>query len=245
MSKLVCPKCGFEQDEGNDCLQCGIIFARYQAAPQSSPDSPPLSETSSPAGAFKRFYRVFRWLMLAGTVVVVMLVLRQTPPPQIEADPDAGRRVESKVSELQKSIQIGESHILRLKEAELNSWLADNLVLAPGASATGEAGGEQAQPGVQDLKIDLVGDRMRLYVVFDFHGQDLSLLLEGQVQFLDNYIRLKPTSGKLGSLPIPQMALDQAVQKIFESPENREKFKLPDEVADIRVENSEFVISFK
>ena len=223
MSKLVCPKCGFEQDEGNECRQCGIIFARYQAAPQFSPDSPPVSETSSPAGAFKRFYRVFRWVMLAGTVIAVMLVLRQTPPPQIDADPDARRRVESKVSELQRSIQIGESHVLRLKEAELNSWLADNLVLAPGASATGESGGEQAQPGVQDL----------------------SLLLEGQLQFLDNYIRLKPTSGKLGSLPIPQMALDQAVQKIFESPENREKFKLPDEVADIRVENSEFVISFK
>ena len=65
------------------------------------------------------------------------------------------------------------------------------------------------------------------------------------MQFLDNYIRLKPTSGKLGSLPIPQMALDRAVRKMFESPENREKFKLPDEVADIRVENSEFVISFK
>ena len=134
MSKLVCPKCGVEQDEGNECRHCGVIFARYRAAPQSSPDSPPASQSSSPDGAFKRFYRVFRWVMLAGTVVVVMLVLRQTPPPQIEADPDAGRRVESKIRELRKSIQTGESHTLRLKEAELNFWLADNLVLAPGSS---------------------------------------------------------------------------------------------------------------
>ena len=140
-----------------------------------------------------------------------------------------------------------------MKEAELNSWLADNLVLAPGSSdessgqdsATGEAGGEQNQPGIRDLQIDLVGDRMRLYVVFDFHGQDLSLLLEGRLQLLDNYILLKPISGKLGSLPIPRLALDKAVQKIFESPENRENFKLPDGVADVRVENSEFVIPFR
>jgi len=48
----------------------------------------------------------------------------------------------------------------------------------------------------------------------------------------------------LGSLPIPQMALNRAVQGLFESPQNRENFKLPPEIANIQVENSQLAISF-
>ena len=68
--------------------------------------------------------------------------------------------------------------------------------------------------------------------------------MEGRVQVKDGYLHLEPSAGKLGSLPIPRFVLGRAVQRLFESPENREKFKLPQEISDIRVENSELVISF-
>ena len=92
--------------------------------------------------------------------------------------------------------------------------------------------------------MDLTGDRLQLYLVFGLYGQNLSLILEGRPQVQEGYLLLEVTAGQLGSLPIPQLALDRAVQGLFESPRNRENFKLPPEIADIQVENSQLAISF-
>jgi hypothetical protein len=52
-------------------------------------------------------------------------------------------------------------------------------------------------------------------------------------------------SGHFGSLPIPQSALETAVQKMMESPENREKLKLPREISDLRIENGELLATYR
>src|SRR6266851_1897902 len=52
-------------------------------------------------------------------------------------------------------------------------------------------------------------------------------------------------SGEIGSLPIPQSTLESAVQRLMDSPENREKLKLPSEISDLRIQNGEVVASYK
>ncbi len=32
MQAIICPKCGFRQNEGAECHRCGIIFSRYNPA---------------------------------------------------------------------------------------------------------------------------------------------------------------------------------------------------------------------
>ncbi len=188
----------------------------------------------SAGGTFRRFYRVFRWVALAVSVIVVILILRQAPPPQVDQDPDAGRRLQSKMRELAHSMGAGRSTTLRLAEAEVNSWLSENL--APSSPASESA--------LQDLQVDLTGDRLQLYFVFGLYGQSLSLILEGRPQVKGGYLLLEPTAGQLGSLPIPQLALERAVARLFASPQNRENFRLPPEIANIQVENSQLAISF-
>jgi hypothetical protein len=104
---------------------------------------------------------------------------------------------------------------------------------------------EQVQSQVKDVKVDMDGDLVKAYVIFDFHGKDLSLELDGHLGSQDGYLKFEPVAGKLGSLPLPQSTLDAAVEKMLNSPENRDKLKLPDDISDIKIENGQAVVSYK
>jgi phage FluMu protein Com len=99
-----------------------------------------------------------------------------------------------------------------------------------------------ARSAVRDVRIELRENSLRTFLEFDFHGKSMTFELEGRLSVRDGYLSLEPTSGKLGSLPLLQATLDGAVRKIFESPANREKFRLPAQIRDIRVENHSLVI---
>ena len=98
---------------------------------------------------------------------------------------------------------------------------------------------------VRDVKVQLLADRVKAYVVFDVHGKDITLQLEGRLGAQNGYLRFEPVSGQIGSLPIPQSTLESAVQRLIDSPENREKLKLPPAIADLRIENGELVARYQ
>ena len=104
---------------------------------------------------------------------------------------------------------------------------------------------EQVRSSVRDVKVELVDDRVRAYIVFDFHGKDMTLQLEGRLAATNGYLRFEPVSGQIGSLPIPQSTLETAVQKMMDSPENREKLKLPAEISGLKIENGEVVATYQ
>jgi len=148
-----------------------------------------------------------------------------------------------------------------MDETELNSYLASHLALAGnGAPNPAPAGGAQSAPNgatptpqeveqmrsnVRDVKVQLIDDRVKAYVVFDVHGKDMTLQLEGRLGAQNGYLHFEPLGGQIGSLPIPQSTLESAVQRLMNSPENREKLRLPSEISDLRIQNSEVVASYK
>jgi hypothetical protein len=71
---------------------------------------------------------------------------------------------------------------------------------------------------------------------------DFSLELEGTPVVRNGYLKLEPIRGKIGSLPLMAGALKSATDRLFDSPQNREKFRLPPEIEDIRVEQAQLVI---
>ena len=218
---------------------------------------------------FRRFYRVFRWVALGTLGLTLVLILRTAAPPQVTSDPQAPQRLETKLSRLQAAA-FGAPPPLKLDEAELNSWMRTNLDLAAGPAR--ESGGgpgsrlgggpapspqgidlnsttnlsvEQAQSNVRDVKVHLEGDQITAYVLFNLYGKDLSLTLQGRLSVHDGYLRLSPTSMWLGSLPIPRASVDRAIGSLFDSPENRQQFRMPPDVRDLRVENGELVITYR
>jgi hypothetical protein len=104
---------------------------------------------------------------------------------------------------------------------------------------------EDVQSSVKDLKVDMVGDLVKAYVIFDFHGKDISLELDGHLSSENGFVKFEPVSGRLGSLPLPQSTLNAAVEKMMASPENRDKLRLPADISDIKIVDGQAVIQYK
>lgn len=251
-------------------MRCGVIFARlHQSAriPQSAPLLEGGHSGQSVGDLLFRFYRIFRWLTLAGLIVVIVLILHPSQPPNVVSTPQAAQRAEAKVQEFASFEQTGRERTLEMDEMELNGWLGTNLALkrtdkkataspfpakesaislakkAMALHAPDNPTLEQAQSSVRDIKIELREDTLLAYVVFDRFGMDLSLELEGRLLARDGYLCLEPLSGKLGSLPLMAGTLQTATHRLFDSPENKEKFRLPPNIQDMRIEGGRLIIS--
>jgi hypothetical protein len=264
---MKCPQCGFSQAAGTECLRCGIVFARYHAT-IGDPDfslHPAANATSKRDGPFRRFLRIFRWFALAGAILGFYFMLRPSAPPPIVATHAAAKRAEAKIEEFQSSIGQGTEYRLEMDEAELNGWLSENLALkkttgsgiersqsspsstdqanpAPHDPSTEKEALEQIRSSVRDVRIEILADTLRIYALFDMHGMDVSLELEGRPEVRDGYIKMEPVRGKLGSLPLMAGTLKSVVDRLFESPENKEKFKIPPDIRDVRVEQGRLVV---
>ncbi len=71
-TSIRCPKCGFEQQQGNSCQACGVVFDKYLKALQQSADAfyaapPPTPPSKSPAGGSGLFK-----MMIAAALIAVI-----------------------------------------------------------------------------------------------------------------------------------------------------------------------------
>ena len=233
------------------------------------PARPPAKPKPS---AFKIAYRILNWSTLVALIIMIAMVLHKTPPPDVTRDPVAAARVEQKFAAADQAKAQGQvAPQVQLDSTELNSYLAQNLELpsapqanaavqpattqaaapqtssAPAVAVPGEdqPSLEEVQSSVKDVKVDMDGDLIKAYVIFNLHGQDLSLELDGHLASENGYLKFEPVAGKLGSMPLPQSALDAAVSRLMSSPENREKLRLPDDIGNIQIQNGQAVVSYK
>jgi hypothetical protein len=66
--------------------------------------------------------------------------------------------------------------------------------------------------------------------------------MTGTLGVVDSRLQIQPSSAKLGSLPIPGIAFRRLLQRQFDTPETRERLRLPDFIKDVRVENGELLV---
>jgi len=213
-------------------------------SPSGNPNPFPAAP-KPPASIWRKAWRVFYWLSIFAGAWTLVLMLRRAPAPQVSVSPQAAHSAENKLAALAAppapSLTPSEPQRIALTEEELNSYLAVHLALqggAPGAEPTVE----QVHSSVRDVKVTLEGDRARVFAVFNLAGKDLTLELEGRLHVVQGYLRFEPTGGNLGDLSLPQSALDAAVSRLVDNPQNRESFRVPPGIRDIRVENGELVI---
>ena len=233
-----------------------------------TPNQPALPTARQPVSLWVWAFRCLRWSTYLAVLVTLILLLHKKDPPPVQLSPQAAASAEEKVEQVQQSLAHGEKPTLRLDEAELNSYLASHLNLAQSRIALGSSPPpapaqtsptdssavvgtsesasdvDQMRSSVQDVKVQMEGDRLRAYVVFDVHGKDLTLELLGRLGAEDGFLKFEPISGQLGALPIPQSTLETAVQRLMDSPENREKLRLPSDISDMHIENGQLVATY-
>lgn len=179
-----------------------------------------------------------------GAVLVVgligfLLILHTPPPPVIQTDPAAARRLQQELDKAQTAATSGTQAVVQADETELNSTLKEYL---QASSATPTANDVAV---VRDMKLKLSEDRMRLYVLANFRGKDLSFLLEGKLRTVNGYLDFEPISGKIGSLPIPKTSLKRAMEQMLATPASYQSMQLPRNLRDLHIENGKLVIVFR
>jgi hypothetical protein len=270
MASMICPKCGFQQEKEPECRRCGIIVARYRpdAMPYSQGAYQPAIQAKAPppSGIIRKCYLVFRWAVPAVLLLAVGLALHATPPPDVETSTRDTENANAKVRQFEESARGGLADTLVMDQSELNGWLGVNLAIRrenseqkvlPTKTLAGaidlakkvtaaKAGElpirEGAHSSVRDVRIELHDDSLLAYAEFEALGMKLSLVLEGKLVVREGYLRLEPTRGKLGSLPLVAGTLHGATARIFESAENKERFHLPSYIHDIRIESGQLVV---
>ena len=240
----------------------GYPSVRENPNPSRNQEAPPKAQAKGPV---RRLYRIFIWAALAVLAAVIFFILRPDTPPQIAVNPESTKRAEAKIERFQSAIGRGTEYRLEMDESELNGWLSENLALKQPAEAKPALEGtseslaelkkiatgdqslnpetmEQLQSSVRDVKIRLLQDALRVYALFDFHGMDLSVELEGKPLVRNGYLRLDPSGGKLGSLPMTRGTLTSVANYVFDSPQNKEKFKLLPYIQDVRIEQGRLIV---
>ena len=103
--------------------------------------------------------------------------------------------------------------------------------------------GATGQPEVKDYQVNFEGDIARGQFLTQVAGKDVWVTLAGHLGSQDGYVTFVPSEFKVGDLNVPVSLVNDALQKKLT--EERDRLKLPDNVAAIKVENGELIMTQK
>ncbi len=192
-------------------------------------------------------YKIARWVILVVLIIVLGLIFIK-PARIVEQQPPALKKenaevFQTKFAELEQAHARGEGGAeIRVNADEVGAVLAASSSQAvPVQTAAGDSLKPEQVP-IKDPQVRFEGDQVKSQFSAEVYGKDVYVTLSGRLGSKDGYVTFSPTGFKIGSLPVPISLVEAQVRKKLEDPENREKLKLPDFVADLRIENGQLVI---
>jgi hypothetical protein len=141
---------------------------------------------------------------------------------------------DEKIVSLAQAHQQGVSQTAHITETELSSKLQQAL--------DESAANPQGSVVLKAASVHLEGDGFVGLFTLTVSGKELYLTLTGALEVRDGRLQIEPASGKLGRLPIPLPVFRSLLQKQFDSPESRERTRLPEFIKDVRIENGELLL---
>jgi hypothetical protein len=219
--------------------------------------------------------RIISVATLAASLIAIFLVLKKPQPVAPAQSPAAAaanvQSLENKLEQLEQPKDPGQAPAqVRFSSDEITAALAQaaaaipatipaSAAMIPGttpasASQTGpglptsvpsspDAAIGEGEPEVKDYQVNFDGDVARGQFVTQIGGKDVYVTLAGHLGSKDGYATFDPTEFKVGDLNVPVSLVSGALQKKLA--EQRDRLKLPDDVANIKVENGQLVATQK
>jgi hypothetical protein len=203
-----------------------------------------------------KIYRIVRWVVLAGTIVAVFLLLKKPAPVAKPVDPTTMpanvQSYQSKMQELEQARALGQSQAeVRLTADEVSAAIAQGGAVpvpaveapAPAPASAPAAAPAEEQPKVTGYQVSFEGDVARGQFSTELAGKQVYVTIAGHLGAKDGYATFAPTEFKIGDLNIPIAMVNERLQQRLQ--EQRDRLKLPEFIGDLRVENGELLIREK
>lgn len=132
-----------------------------------------------------------------------------------------------------------EAHI---SSDEVSAVLAQSLGNSgPALAPTSNVGA--TAPVIKDQQVSFEGDVVHGQFLTQIAGKDVWITISGHLGEKDGYATFDPTEFKVGDLNVPVSLVNPALQKKLA--EERDRLKLPDNVGNLKIENSQLVMQQK
>ena len=177
--------------------------------------------------------RIISASILVLALVAVLLALRAPSVTLVPASAQDVKAFDEKLVALEQAHLQGTAQTTHITEAELTSKLQQGLDENP------PAGGAVV---LRAASVHLDGDGFQGVFTLDASGKTLYLTMTGTLGVLDGRLEVQPNSAQLGCLPIPGMAFRRLLERQFDTPEKRERLRLPDFIKDVHIENGELLV---
>jgi hypothetical protein len=132
---------------------------------------------------------------------------------------------------------------LHLNSDEIGAALTQALGAAAGGSLSPDMNVGSSAPTIKDQHISMEGDVAHGQFLTQIAGKDVWITVSGHLGQKDGYATFDPTEFKVGDLDIPVSLVKPALEKKLQ--EERDRLKLPDYVGDMKVKDSELVMTQK
>jgi hypothetical protein len=132
---------------------------------------------------------------------------------------------------------------VHINSQEISAVLAQSLGNAGLAGLTPDSNVGSGAPNIKDQKVDFDGDVVHGQFLTEVAGKDVWITISGHIGQKDGYATFDPTEFKVGDLNVPVSLVNPALQKKLA--DERDRLKLPDNVGNVKVENSELVMQQK
>jgi hypothetical protein len=129
---------------------------------------------------------------------------------------------------------------VHINSNEISAVLAQTLGSAGASGPTPNSNVGSVAPTIKDQQVSFDGDIVHGQFLTEIAGKDVWVTVSGHIGEKDGYATFDPTEFKVGDLNVPVSLVNPALQKKLA--EERDRLKLPNNVGNVKVENSELVM---